>query len=55
MAPASSQMLLASPHRTMDPEEADLFYVPAYVACYAWPVLGFADYPYYYSAGGRWR
>ena len=46
-------MLLASAHRTMDPEEADLFYVPAYVACYAWPVLGFADYPYYYSAGGR--
>lgn len=37
----------------MDPEEADLFYVPAYVACYAWPVLGWADFPWWYSAGGR--
>jgi hypothetical protein len=45
------QMLLSSPHRTMDPEEADLFFVPAYVACLAWPVLGSADYPWWYSAG----
>lgn len=46
------EMLLASSHRTMDPEEADIFYVPAYVACYAWPVLGWADFPWWYSAGG---
>jgi hypothetical protein len=46
------QMLLASPHRTMDPEEAELFFVPAYTSCYAWPVHGWADYPWFHSAGG---
>lgn len=32
------EMLLQSPHRTLDPEEADFFYVPVYASCYAWPV-----------------
>ncbi len=36
-------------HRTFDPEEADFFYVPVYVACLMWPVLGFADFPYYHA------
>lgn len=35
----------------MDPEEADLFYVPAYTSCFVWPVYGWADYPWWYSAG----
>ncbi|GAX81627.1 hypothetical protein CEUSTIGMA_g9055.t1 [Chlamydomonas eustigma] len=35
--------------RTFDPEEADFFYVPVYITCFIWPVLGYADYPYYYA------
>eukprot|EP00798_Chlamydomonas_sp_ICE-L_P018363 gene18363-24834_t len=31
---ALHEMLLASPHRTFDPEEADFFYVPIYLTCY---------------------
>ena len=27
-------MLLASPHRTLDPETADFFFVPVYGGCY---------------------
>jgi hypothetical protein len=46
------QMLLQSPHRTLDPEEADFFYVPAYTSCFMWPVHGWADYPWWYSDGG---
>jgi hypothetical protein len=46
------QLLLASPHRTLNPEEADMFYVPAYVTCFAWPIHGWADYPWWYSEGG---
>lgn len=32
------ELLLQSPHRTLDPEEADFFYVPVYASCLAWPV-----------------
>ncbi len=32
--------------RTLDPEEADFFYVPIYGACFVWPVLGYADGPW---------
>eukprot|EP00775_Hariotina_reticulata_P004291 gene4291-4543_t len=46
------EMLLQSPHRTLDPEEADFFYVPAYTSCFMWPVHGWADYPWWYSEGG---
>jgi hypothetical protein len=35
--------------RTFDPEDADFFYVPVYLTCFVWPVLGWADYPYYYA------
>lgn len=48
---APLQMLLASPHRTMDPEEADLFFVPAYACCYAWPVHDAADFPWWHTPG----
>eukprot|EP00798_Chlamydomonas_sp_ICE-L_P001799 gene1799-33219_t len=43
------EMLMASPHRTFEPAEADFFYVPIYVTCYFWPTLGFADMPFWYS------
>eukprot|EP00775_Hariotina_reticulata_P012387 gene12387-12521_t len=45
-------MLLQSPHRTLNPEEADFFYVPAYTSCFMFPIFGWADYPWWYSAGG---
>ena len=38
--------------RTFDPEEADFFYVPVYVTCLMYPVLGWADFPYYYAPTG---
>eukprot|EP00798_Chlamydomonas_sp_ICE-L_P013136 gene13136-3459_t len=31
---ALHEMMLTSPHRTFDPEEADYFYVPVYLTCY---------------------
>lgn len=31
--------------RTLDPEEADFFYVPAYASCYMHPVWGEASLP----------
>ena len=31
--------------RTLDPEEADFFYVPAYASCYMHPVWGEASCP----------
>ncbi|GLC34055.1 hypothetical protein PLESTB_000832400 [Pleodorina starrii] len=46
------ERLLQSEHRTFDPEEADFFYVPVYVACYFWPVLGWADFPWWYAPYG---
>ncbi|RMZ55166.1 hypothetical protein APUTEX25_005444 [Auxenochlorella protothecoides] len=50
------EMLLQSPHRTLDPEEADFFYVPVYTSCLIMPVQNFGDGPYYHSPlsyGGR--
>ncbi|KAG2488349.1 hypothetical protein HYH03_013039 [Edaphochlamys debaryana] len=41
------EMLLLSPHRTFDPEEADFFYVPVYFSCFTWPINGRADVPYW--------
>ncbi|KAK2080891.1 hypothetical protein QBZ16_000745 [Prototheca wickerhamii] len=43
------EMLLQSPHRTLDPEEADFFYVPVYTNMVIIPVTGWTDGPYYYS------
>ncbi len=46
------EALLQSPHRTLDPDEADLFFVPVYAACLMEAVLGHADGPWYYKH--RW-
>ena len=46
------EMLLQSPHRTFDGEEADFFYVPAFVACWPFPVYDWADAPWWYAPGG---
>ncbi|GLI69226.1 hypothetical protein VaNZ11_013715 [Volvox africanus] len=41
------EMLSVSQHRTFDPEEADFFFVPMQLTCYLWPVLGWADHPWF--------
>ncbi len=45
--------LLVSPaqseHHTLDPEQADYFYVPVYTSCFIHPVWGFVDHPWYYG------
>ena len=46
------EALLQSRHRTYDPEEADLFYVPAYLACYIYPLYGAADWPHWPGLDG---
>ena len=43
------ETLLTSAHRTYNASEADFFYVPVYLACMMWPVLGWADYPWFYA------
>ncbi len=49
------EAMLLSSHRTFDPLEADFFYVPVFVACLMWPVLGWADFPYYYAPDNEIR
>ncbi|KAG2488357.1 hypothetical protein HYH03_013047 [Edaphochlamys debaryana] len=49
------EMLLLSPHRTFDPEEADFFYVPVYYTCFMWPVNGWADFPFWGAPSGHHR
>lgn len=44
---AFHELLAQSHHRTLDPEEADFFYAPVYAGCYAWPIYGWADFPWY--------
>jgi hypothetical protein len=44
--PALHEALAQSEHRTLNPEEADFFYVPVYLACFMWPVYGAADAPW---------
>ena len=39
--------------RTLDPDQADLFYVPVYTSCFFHPVLGWADFPFWYGNGGE--
>ena len=46
------EQLLQSPHRTLDPEEADFFFVPVYTSCFIHPVLGWADMPFWHGPGG---
>ncbi|KAL4428361.1 hypothetical protein ABPG75_002450 [Micractinium tetrahymenae] len=45
------EALLQSEHRTLNPEEADYFYIPIYSSCYLYPIHGFNDSPYFH--GGR--
>ncbi len=52
LEPHLHELMLQSPHRTLDPDEADFFYVPVYASCYMHPVHGWADYPWFYS--DRW-
>ena len=40
------EMLAQSKYRTLRPEEADLFYVPVYASCWAWPLHAWADFPW---------
>ncbi|KAG2497881.1 hypothetical protein HYH03_004147 [Edaphochlamys debaryana] len=49
------EMMLQSEHRTFDPEEADFFYVPIYFTCFMWPVLGWADHPWFYAPNAHSR
>eukprot|EP00884_Botryococcus_braunii_P011152 jgi/Botrbrau1/20037/Bobra.200_1s0042.1 len=49
--PLLHEALLQSPHRTLDPDEADFFYVPLYTTCFIYPVFGWADYPWFYGPG----
>jgi len=50
---AFHEMLLQSRHRTFDAEEADLFYIPAYLGCYAWPIHGWSRFPYFTPQGSH--
>lgn len=43
------EMLLQSTHRTLNPEEADFFYIPVYAACWFWPLTGAADFPHFHG------
>jgi hypothetical protein len=49
------EYLLQSEHRTLDPEEADFFYIPVYPSCNAHPVLGFSDFPWFHGGPGANR
>jgi hypothetical protein len=44
------ELLLQSSHRTLDPEEADFFYVPVYTSCWIMPVHGYAEFPYFHGS-----
>jgi hypothetical protein len=46
---AIHEMLLQSTHRTLNPEEADFFYMPVYLSCFYWPVFGAADFPWFHG------
>lgn len=46
------EQLLQSEHRTLDPKEADFFYVPVYTSCFIHPVYAWADMPFFYGPGG---
>lgn len=38
--------VVQSEHRTLGPEEADLFYMPVYTSCFLHPVWGYVDHPW---------
>jgi hypothetical protein len=43
------EMLLQSEHRTLDPEAADYFYIPAYSSCVIYPIMWATDFPYFHG------
>jgi len=46
------EYFLQSEHRTLDPEEADFFYIPVYPSCNAHPVYGYNDFPWFHGGPG---
>ena len=46
------EMLATSPHRTFDPEEADFFFMPIYGSCMIFPIMGWADFPWFGPPSG---
>ncbi len=46
--PLLLEMMLTSKHRTLNPEEADLFYVPVYSSCFVEDISAWADMPWFY-------
>ncbi|KAL4856557.1 putative glycosyltransferase [Chlorella vulgaris] len=44
-----AEMLLQSERRTLDPSEADYFYVPVYSRCLIYPVAFATDFPYFHG------
>ncbi|PSC76174.1 exostosin-like glycosyltransferase [Micractinium conductrix] len=53
--PGLHEMLLQSEHRTLDPEEADYFYIPVYTSCLIFPILGANDFPFIHGGPAAWR
>lgn len=47
--PGMHEIFLQSKHRTLDPEEADFFFVPVYTSCYMYPIHGYNDSPYFHG------
>jgi len=47
-------MMLQSPHRTLDPEEADFFFVPILTSCWFHPIAGEERNPDYSSTAVEW-
>ena len=49
------ELFLMSHHRTLDPDEADFFYVPHYASCFIQPVRKQADWPWFPVPGSENR
>ncbi|PSC68519.1 exostosin-like glycosyltransferase [Micractinium conductrix] len=49
------EALLQSEHRTLDPEEADYFYMPVYAPCLIFPVLDSNDFPFFHGGPAAHR
>ena len=49
---ALHEWLLQSEHRVLEPDQADLFYAPVYTSCFMHPIMGWADFPWFYGPSG---
>ena len=47
------EYFLQSEHRVLDPDQADFFYVPVYTSCFMHPIMGWADFPWFYAPDGE--